>query len=80
MLRFLENKLNFFTMKTIFVIQDTEKQAIGATFEESEAVRICKENTALTYRSIPFFASKGSEVTIKAGPIGKEYLPKNSNK
>jgi len=25
-------------MKTIFVIQDTEKQAIGATFEESEAV------------------------------------------
>ena len=57
-------------MKTIFVIQDTEKQSIGATFEESEAVRICKENTALTYRSIPFFASKGTEVTIKAGPIG----------
>jgi hypothetical protein len=80
MLRFLENKLNFFTMKTIFVIQDTEKQAIGATFEESEAVRICKENTALTYRSIPFFSSKGTVVTIKAGPIGKESLPKNSNK
>ena len=67
-------------MKSIFVIQDTEKQAIGAAFEESEAVRICKENTALTYRSIPFFASNGTEVTIKAGPIGKEYLPKNSNK
>ena len=67
-------------MKSIFVIQDTEKQAIGAAFEESEAVRICKENTALTYRSIPFFASKGTEVNIKAGPIAKEYLPKNSNK
>ncbi len=67
-------------MKSIFVIQDKEKQAVGAAFEESEAVRICKENTALTYRSIPFFASKGTEVTIKAGPIGKEYLPKNSNK
>ena len=80
MLRFLENKINIFTMKTIFVIQDTEKQAIGATFEESEAVRICKENTALTYRSILFFASKGTEVTIKEGPIGKEDLPKNSNK
>ena len=66
-------------MKSIFVIQDTEKQAIGAAFE-AEAVRICKENSALTYRSIPFFASKGTEVTIKAGPIGKEYLPKNSNK
>ena len=79
MLRFLENKINIITMKTIFVIQDTEKQAIGATFEESEAVRICKENT-LTYRSIPFFASNGTEVTIKAGSIGKEYLPKNSNK
>jgi hypothetical protein len=80
MLHFLENKINIFTMKTIFVIQDTEKQAIGATFEESEAVRICKENPALTYRSIPFFASNGTEVTIKAGSIGKEYLPKNSNK
>ena len=67
-------------MKSIFVIQDKEKQAVGAAFEESEAIRICKENTALTYRSIPFFASMGAEVTIKAGPIGKEYLPKNSNK
>ena len=67
-------------MKSIFVIQDKEKQAIGAAFEESEAVRICKENIALTYRSIPFFTAPGTEVTIKAGPIGKEYLPKNSNK
>lgn len=67
-------------MKSIFVIQDTEKQAIGAAFEESEAVRICKENTTLTYRSLPFFASKGTEVIIKAGSIEKEYLPKNSNK
>ena len=67
-------------MKSIFVIQDKEKQAIGAAFEESEAVRICKEDTALTFRSIPFFASKGMEVTIKAGSIGKKYLPKNSNK
>ena len=67
-------------MKSIFVIQDTEKQAIGAAFEESEAVRICKENTTLTYRSLPFFASEGTEVIIKAGPIGQEYLPKNSNK
>ena len=66
-------------MKSVFVIQDKEKQAIGAAFEESEAVRICKENTSLTYRSIPFFASMGAEVTIKAGPIGKEHFPKNSN-
>jgi hypothetical protein len=47
-------------MKSIFAIQDKEKEAIGATF--------------------PFFASKGTEVTIKAGPIEKEYLPKNLNK
>jgi hypothetical protein len=67
-------------MKSIFAIQDKEKEAIGATFEESEAIRICKENSVLTYRSIPFFASKGTEVTIKAGPIEKEYLPKNLNK
>jgi len=67
-------------MKSIFVIQDAEKQAIGATFEEPEAVRICKENTSLTYRSLPFFVSKGTEVIIKAGPIGQEYLPKNSKK
>jgi len=67
-------------MKSIFVIQDKEKQALGATFEEPEAIRICKENSVLTYRSVPFFASKGTEIIIKAGTIGKEYLPKNSKK
>ena len=67
-------------MKSIFVFQDKDKQAIGAAFEESEAVRICKENKTLTYRSLPFFVSKGTEVIIKAGPIGQEYLPKNSKK
>ena len=63
-------------MKSIFVIENKEKEAVGATFEEPEAIRICKENAVLTYRSIPFFTSNGTEVTIKAGPIGKEYLPK----
>ena len=59
-------------MDSVFVIQDKDYHVWAATYEEPMAIKICRENPGSTYRNVPFF----TEITVKAGPIGKEYLPK----
>jgi hypothetical protein len=44
------------------------------------AIKICRENQGSTYRNVPFYTSEGTVINVIAGPIGKEYLSKNSNK
>ena len=63
-------------MDSVFVIQDKDYHVWAATYEEPMAIKICRENPGSTYRNVPFFTLEGTEITVKAGPIGKEYLPK----
>lgn len=61
-------------MDSIYVIQDTERHVWAAAYEESEAMRICKENPGASYRTVPFFTAEGTEITVIAGPIDKSYF------
>lgn len=65
-------------MTAIYILQNREGYAIGATHSEPEAQRICKEHktTAQTYREVPFYSGNDT-IVITAGPIPDEYLPKH---
>ena len=65
-------------MNWIYVIQDKERAAIAATFDEGKAIQMCRCNKEFSYREIPFISTSAIEVTIKAGPISEEYLQKGS--
>ena len=67
-------------MDSVFVIQDKDYHVWAVTYEEPMAIKIFRENPGSTYRNVPFFTLEGTEITVKAGPIRKEYLSKNSNK
>jgi len=63
-------------MNHIYVLQDENYYAIGATFEAEKAIEICKGKN-MTYREVPFYKCADTEIILKAGPIPKEYWPKS---
>ena len=62
-------------MNNLYVLQDATGYVVGAAYEESKAVQICKEN-GWTYRMVPFYKSNGTEIKVIAGPISEEYIKK----
>ena len=65
-------------MNSIYVIQDSTGYAVSASFDEGKARDICKCYEGFSYREVPIHNPDGMEVIVKAPPIPKEYLPKNS--
>lgn len=61
-------------MNYVYVLQDKTGYVVGATYEESKAIQLCNE-TGWTYRMIPFYSCKGTEVKVIAGAIPEEYFP-----
>lgn len=66
-------------MNWIYVIQDKERAAIAATFDQGKAIQMCRCGEGTSYREIPFIQTPAIEVTTKAGPISPEYLPKQKS-
>ena len=66
-------------MNWTYIIQDKYGEVCAATFEQPKAVQLCKEfGPHTTYRSVPFHCCTGTEISVKAGPILKAYLPEKS--
>ncbi|NVO11697.1 MAG: hypothetical protein HXX16_17180 [Bacteroidales bacterium] len=55
-------------MNHAFVLQDETGYAVGVAYEEPKARQLCKENN-WSYRLVPFYWNKGTEVHVIAGPI-----------
>jgi hypothetical protein len=63
-------------MNHTYIIQDENKEACAATFQQSMAVELCQKlGPKTTYRSVPFYSCDGTEIKVVAGPIPREYLP-----
>ena len=65
-------------MTSIYILQDENYNAVGATFENEKAHGICREKN-YTFRSVPFYKCDDTKITMIAGPIPKEYLPKRES-
>ena len=61
-------------MQFVYVLQDKTGYVFGATYEEPKAIQLCKDK-GWTYRLVPFYSCKGTEIKVTAGPIPKELLP-----
>lgn len=63
-------------MNHVYVLQNENGHVVGAAYEESRAVKACKDSgMKWTYRCVPFFLNEGTEIKVIAGPIPKEFLP-----
>jgi len=62
-------------MKKAYVLQDENRYVIGVTLELQKASEMCYENKGWSYRMVDFYCGDGTEISMTAGPIRKEFLP-----
>lgn len=51
-------------METMYVIQDNTGYVVGAAYEVSKAIEICKANDGYSYRLVPFYKEATTHITI----------------
>jgi len=65
-------------METIYILQDENYSAIGATFEENKAMEVIiahkQQGKKVTYRSVPFYKNESTVIELTAGPIPAEFF------
>ena len=62
-------------MKKCYVLQNENGYVVGATLERQKASELCFENKGWSYRMVDFYSCEGTEISMIAGPIPKEYFP-----
>jgi|GEM_PF-4177130 len=60
-----------------YVIQNENDYAVGITLEEPKAVEICNKNKGWSYRMVDFYSCEGTEISMTAGAIPKEFFPRD---
>ena len=61
-------------MKKAYILQDENRYVIGVTLELQKASQMCHD-TGWSYRMVDFYCGDGTEISMTAGPIRKEFLP-----
>ena len=62
-------------MEKAYVLQNENGYVVGTTLERQKASDLCYENKGWSYRMVDFFKCDGTEISMVAGPITKEYFP-----